>query len=307
VDEGVREEARGVAPADCPPAFDSAYEQSQEVGNECYASAALRHAPFGYGLRGGNPLRYYTVDWPGADRLAQDPGAPRVRVVVADSNTLDLGGAEHDAPPVSALSGRQDRLQVLWLENQLRTAREDTWTFVALHHPLYTPRGCAFKLLGRCLGGHGDYPSLRGQLAPAFGLGGPRPAPTIAPDFVFAAHNHFYARSHALDARGYPASTPNGIRHFVTGGGGAPLYRMQPLHERFAAGGSFHHFVYLRLRADEAYFWAIDDKGGVRDQGCFRRGESRDGCISRGTYHGDDLACEPMALDAQTCTPPEAR
>lgn len=304
VNPAVLDDARRVAPANCPPAFDSAYEQSQEVGNECFASAALRHAPFGYGLRGGNPLRYYTVDWPTIERAAVDPSTPRVRVLVADSNTLDLGAAAHDAPPVTEASGREDRLQVLWIENQLRTAPDEAWTFVAMHHPLYTPRGCAFKLLGRCLGGHGAYPTLREQLGPAFGQSGPRATPGVAPDFVFAAHNHFYARSRALDVTGYPTQVPGAIRHFVSGGGGAPLYRMQPMHARFAAGGSFHHFVLLRLRADEAYFWAIDDKGGVRDQGCFRKGESRDGCISRGSYDSDELACEPLALDALTCSPP---
>jgi hypothetical protein len=304
VDPAVLEDARGVSPADCPPAYDSAYEQSQEVGNECFASAALRHAPFGYGLRGGNPLRYYSVDWPTVQRAEAAPATPPVRVLVADSNTLALGGGEYGDPAVTGEAGRQDRLQVLWVENQLRTASPSTWTFVAMHHPLYTPRGCAFKLLGRCLGGHGDYPTLRDQLAPAFGLTGPRAPAGRAPDFVFAAHNHFYARSRAIDGTGYPATAGGGIRHFVAGGGGAPLYRLQPMHERFAAGGSFHHFVFLRLRAEEAYFWAIDDKGRVRDQGCFRRGESRDGCISRGSYDTDELACEALPLDALVCSPP---
>lgn len=303
VDASVLEAARSVDGRDCPPAFDSAYEQSQEVGNECFASAALRHTPFGYGLRGGNPLRYYTVDWPPATPgPAAGPPPPRVRVLVADSNTLRLSGEPHDATPLAAEAAREDRLQVLWIENQLRTAPAGAWTLVAMHHPLYTPRGCAFKLLGRCLGGHGDYPSLRDQLHPAFGLTGPGAGEGVAPDLVFAAHNHLYARSRALDATGYAAREPGGIRHFVTGGGGAPLYRLQPLHERYAAGGSFHHFVYLRMRADDAFFWAIDERGNVRDAGCFRRGESRDGCIARGaTYTSAELTCEPAPLDALTC------
>jgi hypothetical protein len=301
VDAGVLEEARTVAAQDCPPAYDSAYEQSQEVGNECFASAALRHTPFGYGLRGGNPLRYYAVDWPRAPAPAGVASPPGVRVLVADSNTLRLGVEPHDATPLAAEAAREDRLQVLWIENQLRTAPAGTWTFVAMHHPLFSPRGCAFKLLGRCLGGHADYPTLRDQLAPSFGLAGPRATPGLAPDFVFAAHNHFYARSRPLDATGYPATQPGGTRHFVTGGGGAPLYRLQPLHERFVAGAAFHHFVYVRLRADAAYVWAIDERGTVRDATCFRKGEARDGCIARGTYDSEDLACEPAPLDALTC------
>ena len=299
VDASVLEEARSVDPRECPPAFDSAYEQSPREGHACFVSAALRHTPFGYGLRGGNPLRYYTVDWPSAP--AKGPSGPRVRVLVADSNTLDVG----DEPVEKAPSApREDRLQVLWMENQLRTAPPDAWTMVAMHHAIYTPRGCVFKLLGRCIGGHGDEPELQKQLWPAFGLTGPRAGPDVAPDLVFAAHNHFYARTRALDASGYPATTPGGIRHFVTGGGGAPLYRQLPMHERFAAGGSFHHFVYLRLRADEAFFWAIDERGGVRDSGCFRRGESRDGCIGRGTFKSAELVCDPAPLDSLTCPAP---
>ena len=300
IDPTVLEKARAVAPRECPPAFDNAYEQSQQTGTTCYASAALRHTPFGYGLRGGHPLRYYSVDWPPASFASPGDG-PRVRVLVADSNTLQIG----HAPFEDNLAVRPDRLQVLWIENQLKTVAEDTWTMVAMHHPIYTPRGCAFKLLGRCLGGHGEYPELRRQLWPAFGLGEGTGAEDagFAPDFVFGAHNHFYARSRPLDGRGYPAAAAGAIRHFVTGGGGAPLYRMQPLHERFAAGGSFHHFVYLRLRGDEAFFWAIDEKGGVRDAGCFRRGQSRDGCIARGTHTSVDLVCEEAPLDALTCPP----
>jgi hypothetical protein len=300
VDGAVLIEAGFTDLRECPPAYESAYEQSQETGNECFASAALRHTPFGYGLRGGNPLRYYTVDWPPADQVE---GRPRVRVLVADSNTLRVADEPVEkAPDVPA--AREDRLQALWIENQLRTAPPDVWTMVAMHHPIYTPRACAFKLLGRCIGGHGDEPALGEQLAPAFGLVGPRAREATPPDFVFAAHNHMYARTRPLDATGYPAAGKGGIRHFVTGGGGAPLYRLLPLHERYAAGGSFHHFVFMRLRGDTSFFWAIDERGTVRDQGCFRRGEGRDGCIGQGTYTSDELVCDPMPLDARTCPAP---
>jgi hypothetical protein len=61
--------------------------------------------------------------------------------------------------------------------------------------------------------------------------------------------------------------------------------------------------VYLRLRGDEAFFWAIDEHGNVRDSGCFRRGESRDGCIGRGTYTSAELVCDPAPLDSLTCPP----
>jgi hypothetical protein len=227
-----------------------------------------------------------------------------VRVLVGDSSTLDVEDDPVDR--VSTPAGkptRHDRLQALWIENQLRTTPADVWTMVGMHHPVYTPRACAFKLLGRCIGGHGDEVGLQEQLWTAFGLEGPRAVDGGAPDLFFGAHNHIYARTRPLDVTGYPSSAPGAIRYFVTGGGGAPPYRLQPLHERFAAGGSFHHFVYLRLRGDEAFFWAIDDHGKVRDQGCFRRGQGRDGCIGRGTYDSPELVCDPMPLDALKCAP----
>lgn len=290
--------ARGVRRADCPPAFDRAYEQSEESGMRCFASEALRHRTFGYALRRGEPLRYYSIDHPPAGGTG-----PRVRVLVTDSNTLRAGagpkpgepdervllpeGSEHATP------ARADVLQALWVENQLRTAG-DAWTFVTLHHPPYSPRGCAFKVLGRCVGGHSDDEAVRNALGAAFTSGGvDRPRhEEHRPDMVLGAHNHFYARSRPLDAEGHPAEAgEDAVRYVVTGGGGAPLYRMQPLHARYAAGGAFHHFFYARLRGEEAFFWAIDETGRVRDSGCFTRGEPIDRCIASGSYDSDELSC----------------
>lgn len=302
----VRERALQVPLADCPSAFDAAYEQSQAVGKACYASAALRHSEFGFVRRGEIPLRYYTVDWPGAaagpDREALEP---KVRVLVADSNTLDVVGgilepalAAHAAPEQK--TRRTDRLQLLWMENQLRTAPEGAWTFTLMHHPPYSPRGCVFKFLGQCVGGHEDEHALKPQLRSAWGGGDDeRSNGPHHPDFVFTAHNHFYARSRSLDGMGYPgAAAGAGVRYFLTGGGGAPLYRQGPLHARYAAGGSFHHFVYMRLQQEVAFFFAIDDRGRVRDSGCIRRGETVDRCIAKGTFKSDTLACgEPQSTD----------
>ncbi len=50
-----------------------------------------------------------------------------------------------------------------------------------------------------------------------------------------AAHNHAYARSHPLDTAGKPVTTgKGGVRYFVTGGGGAPLYDDRLEGPRFA-------------------------------------------------------------------------
>jgi hypothetical protein len=307
----VRERASQVPLADCPSAFDAAYEQSQAATKTCYASAALRHAEFGFVRRGEIPLRYYTVDWPGAAAQTKVEGDPKVRVLVADSNTLDVVGgvlapavAPHAAPEQKTT--RTDRLQLLWMENQLRTAPENAWTFTLMHHPPYSPRGCVFKLLGKCVGGHEDEHALKPQLRSAWGAGDDeRSNGPHHPDFLFTAHNHFYARSRSLDGLGYAATTPgSGVRYFLTGGGGAPLYRQGPLHARYAAGGSFHHFVLMRLQADTAFFWAIDDRGKVRDSGCLRKGETVDRCIAQGTFEGPTLACGQPAVPDMTCPAP---
>ena len=129
-----------------------------------------------------------------------------------------------------------------------------------------------FKFLGKCVGGHEDEYALKPQLRSAWGAGDDeRSNGPHHPDFVITAHNHFYARTRSIDGLGYPATAPgSGVRYFVTGGGGAPLYRQGPLHARYAAGGSFHHFLYMRVQPDVAFFWAIDDRGRVRDSGCVR-------------------------------------
>ncbi|HEV7499258.1 MAG TPA: metallophosphoesterase [Vicinamibacteria bacterium] len=307
VDPEVRERAGRVPPADCPSSFDAGYEQSQAggEGSSCYASAALRHSEFGFLRRGETPLRYYTVDWPGRPARTEGPPEPHVRVLVADSNTLDVADGLLPAP-TGQDERRTDALQLLWMENQLRTAPEGAWTFTVMHHPAFSPRGCVFRFLGHCVGGHDDEVGLKAQLLGAWGpAADDRANGRYHPDFVVTAHNHFYARTRALDGLGYPTRQDGaGVRYFVTGGGGAPLYRQQPLHSRYAAGGSFHHFVYMRLQPDTAFFWAIDDTGHVRDSGCLHRGEAVDRCIARGTFTSATLACGEPARGEGSCPAP---
>jgi hypothetical protein len=307
IDPDVRERASRLRTADCPSAFDAGYEQRQAggEGGSCYASAALRHAQFGFLRRGESPLRYYTVDWPGAVATGAEPaaGEPRVRVLVADSNSLDVVGGVV-APPTGKETPRRDTLQLLWLENQLATAPADTWTLTVMHHPPFSPRGCVFRFLGQCVGGHDDETGLAAQLRSTWGIapGDERTNGTHHPDFVVTAHNHFYARTRSIDGLGYPATADGaGVRYFVTGGGGAPLYRQQPLHARYARGGSFHHFVYMRLLKDTAFFFAVDDRGGVRDSGCFHKGEAVDRCIASGTFTSATLSCGDVVPASGAC------
>lgn len=157
------------------------------------------------------------------------------------------------------------------------------WKIVAMHHPPYTPRGCVCRLFGRCLGGHADEVGLSKQLAGAWEDMEP-------PDLVMTAHNHAYARSHPLDRGGAPVTSgKGGVRYFVTGGGGAPLYGIDAKDARFAKALTTYHFVYFRLTANSAFFWVIDGSGRVRDSGCFAKGSNVDRPLDPQFNYDDSL------------------
>jgi hypothetical protein len=208
-------------------------------------------------------------------------------VISLDSNTLNISesmfGETPGAPP------REDRLQLLWLRSAMARwlpAPGEThriWKILAMHHPPYTPKACACRIFGKCVGRHSDEVGLRAQLNDA--LEGLEP-----PDLVFAAHAHSYARSHPIDAWGAPTRTgTGGVRYFVSGGGGAPLYSVDSRDARFARALTAHHFVYLRLTSSSAFFWTIDASGRVRDSGCFEKGSNVDRPLSPEFRYDDAL------------------
>ena len=91
------------------------------------------------------------------------------------------------------------------------------------------------------------------------------------------AHNHIYARSKPLGLDGSPvAGEKGGVRYFITGGGGAPLYDIKGTDPRFAKALTVYHFVYWRLTPTSAFFWTIDPGGRVLDSGCFDKGSAVD-------------------------------
>ena len=287
--------------ANCLPGDASAYED-RVVGKEtCNAAAALAHTQFGFGsVEKGDPpssqrQRYYSILWPlpplTAAKAAEAPAsAPRPRplvdVMVLDTNTLDVeGGILQQREKLK----REDQLQLLWLRNAMSQwlpapgESHGIWKIMAMHHAPHTPRACACRVLGQCIGGHGDSPGLREQLD--------RTLEDIEPpDLVFAAHNHIYARSHPLDRSGKPVTTgTGGVRYFVTGGGGAPLYDVHGEDPRFPKTLTTYHFVYLRLTASAAYYWTIDAGGRVRDSGCFEKGSNVDHPLRANFAYDDSL------------------
>jgi hypothetical protein len=283
--------------ANCLPGDATAYEN--EAQGVCHAEDALAHAQFGFGsVDKGDPpksqrQRYYSILYPlpkttpgGTPTSPADPEErPLVDVIVLDTNTLNVQGSvlgKSETP-------REDRLQLVWLRSAmaqwLPAPKDDRriWKILAMHHPPQTPRACACRAFGKCLGGHGDEKGLHQQLNQA--LEGLQP-----PDLVMAAHNHIYARSHPLEADGRPVKEGrDGVRYFVAGGGGAPLYGVKDPDSRWARTSSIYHFVYMRLTASSAFFWTIDENGRVHDAGCFEKGSNADLPLSADFRYDDAL------------------
>jgi hypothetical protein len=293
-------EAKAGLKANCLPGDATAYENPTKGRDTCNASPALAHAQFGFGVvEKGNPpaserQRYYSILWPlpkltkgGAPAApAEAATRPLVDVIVLDSNTLGVeeGLLEKAAPP------RTDQLQLLWLRNAMSQwlpapgESSRIWKILAMHHPPYTPRGCACNIFGKCLGGHSDERALQKQLADAL-------EDLEPPDLVMTAHNHIYARSLPLDAAGEPVKDPKmrGVRYFVSGGGGAPLYDVYRPDPRFAKALTIYHFVYMRLTATSAFYWTLDAGGKVRDSGCFEKGSGIDHPLDPSFSYDDPL------------------
>ncbi len=297
---GLTEEAILTQRGNCLPGDATAYEEEAPGRGTCNAAAALAHTQFGFGsVEKGVPpsrrrQRYYSILWPlpkltpagEAREPAAPPTRPLVDVIVLDSNTLDVGGGL-----LSEKKGRRrvDELQLLWFRNAMEQwvpapgEAHRIWKIVAMHHAPYTPRACVCRAFGKCLGGHGDQPGLNAQLDEAL-------TDLEPPDLVFAAHNHIYARSLPLDRSGRPVTAgKGGVRYFVTGGGGGPLYAVKEKDARFPRTLSAYHFVFLRLTADSAFYWTIDAGGKVRDAGCFEKGSNVDHPLAASFGYSDSL------------------
>jgi len=90
--------------------------------------------------------------------------------------------------------------QTAWLERELIAARQDPGIrhiFIVMHHPPFS------------ISLHGGATDLRERWAPLFERYGV--------SAVFSGHDHVYERAEH-----------NGVRYFVSGGGGAPLYPKRP-------------------------------------------------------------------------------
>lgn len=213
----------------------------------CDVRHHLAHAPFGY----INGHRYYSV--------RTDAGSPPLgEIFVLDSNTLNT--SQTKLPPLQT-----DRAQVEWLERSL-AASSARWKMVAMHHPMHSPAVPVKTFLFIPYNtGRAREILLDRQLAPILKRHGV--------DAVLAGHNHFYARMVPQD----------GIRYFVTGGGGRSVYDPRPEAGYMAAGDGFYHFLYVRLTRERFEYYAIDDEGRSRDAGWWAKGDASDRPFPRGT------------------------
>ena len=135
--------------------------------------------------------------------------------------------------------------QYEWLRQQLRSAR-NRYTLVALHHQPITsgPHGALLKD-----GTPKEWPLDEGRrfLVPLFEM--------YDVDLVLGGHDHLYERS-----------TKDGVTYIVTGGGGAPLDKIDSVPNPYQqVAVSTHHYVGLDIDAQAITLTAIDRNGAVID------------------------------------------
>jgi Calcineurin-like phosphoesterase len=213
----------------------------------CDVKAQLTHPSFGY--IGGH--RYYSV--------RSDAGTPPLaEVFVLDSNTLRT--SQSKVSPLNA-----DRAQVDWLERSL-AASNARWKLVMMHHPIHSPSvPLKFFLFIPVQEGHARELGLEAQIGPILKKYGV--------DAVLSGHNHFYARMVPQD----------GIRYFVSGGGGNKVYDFKNSPGYVATGGGFFHFLYVRLTPETFEYYCIDRDGHSRDAGWWAKGDAADHPLPAGS------------------------
>ncbi len=128
--------------------------------------------------------------------------------------------------------------QTAWLERELEAAALDQsikHRFVVMHHPPFS------------VSVHGGQPQLREMWTPIFEKYGV--------DAVFSGHDHVYQRAEH-----------NGVRYFVSGGGGAPLYPRDPRPAKEDTESIIYFertYHYLRVQVSGAFV----EVAAVRDDG----------------------------------------
>jgi acid phosphatase type 7 len=163
--------------------------------------------------------------------------------------------------------------QTAWLEAELQATRADgdiRHVFAVTHHAPFS------------VGLHGGDARIREAWTPLF--------ETHGVDAVFSAHDHVYSRAEH-----------GGVRYFVTGGGGAPLYRQSPAADEASQAAlrrfeSAHHHLLVDLAAGVVEVSAVRLDGSVIETLAW--GERRP--------MSPELAAEVQAFLAPPEPPPQA-
>ncbi len=196
-------------PADFAQKFERPYKQLLDLGVKFYASLGNHDKTSNdrYQLFNMGGERYYTY------------ARRNVRFFVLDSNQVD-------------------RLQLVWVENALKDARE-AWKIAYFHHPLYSDGGR-----------HGSEVELRVLLEPLFVKYGV--------NVVYSGHDHIYER----------VKPQKGISYFVSGAGGE-LRRGDLKRSTITAAGfdEDRSFMLNEIAGDDLFFQAISRTGQTVDQG----------------------------------------
>jgi hypothetical protein len=138
---------------------------------------------------------------------------------------------DSNEPFLSSESQRQ------WLSDDLTKANKNLFTFVILHHPLFS----ATAGLGRRMSAR----QVRQKLVDLF--------EEYGVDIVFCGHDHNYQRTFS-----------NGVHYIVTGGGGAPLYEVRPKWG-FAVQEATHHWIQVEVNGPTAKIRAVRADGTQLD------------------------------------------
>jgi 3',5'-cyclic AMP phosphodiesterase CpdA len=200
-------------PADFVQKFERPYKPLLDAGVKFYASLGNhdKTSNDSYTLFNMGGQRYYTY------------ARSNVRFFVLDSNYLD---------PV----------QLVWIENALRDAKE-AWKIAYFHHPLYSDGGR-----------HGSEVELRVRLEPLFVKYGV--------NVVYSGHDHIYER----------IKPQKGIYYFVAGAGGE--LRQGDLKRSPMTASGFDQdrsFMLNEVAADDLYFQVVSRTGQTVDQGVIHR------------------------------------
>ncbi len=155
-------------------------------------------------------------------------------------------GAAHIVVLNSNMDYRPGSEQWHWLEHDLKTFRQARWKLVCLHHPPFCSNNC-------------EIPATR-ALCPLFERYGV--------DIVYTAHATIYERFHPL--RGGQYDSAQGVRYFVSGGGGydmslSPSELWDHRHPASALARPVNHILHTAVAPDAVRVQALDSEGHLFD------------------------------------------